>query len=81
MVVVDGVVVRVVVVCKPQIAGLEPFHTETDRQPTGGEVHGEVQIPAALHQAVLQRVAQCASGGLTVPARWRPPSCASLTAS
>jgi hypothetical protein len=81
MVVVDGAVVRVVVeVWKPQVAVLESFHAEADRQPTGGEVHGEVQIAAALHQAVLQRIAQ-PSGGLAVPTRWRPQSCASLTAS
>ena len=56
MVIVDREVVRVVLeVWKPQIAVLEPFHAGTDRQPTGGEVHGEVQIPAALHQAVVQR--------------------------
>jgi hypothetical protein len=82
LVVVDGVVVWVVVeVWKPQVAVLESFHAETDRQPTGGEVHGEVQIPAALHQAVLQRIAQRASRGFAVPAGWRPPSCASLSAS
>ncbi len=82
MVVLDGEVVRVVPeVWKPHIAVLEPFHAETDRQSTGGEVHGEVQIPAALHQAVVQRVAQRASRGRALQARWWPPSFASLTAS
>jgi hypothetical protein len=58
------VVVWVVVeVWKPQVAVLEPLHAEADRQPTGGEVHGEVQIPAAVHQAVLQRIDRRASGG------------------
>ena len=82
MVAVDGVVVRVVVeVWKPQIAILESFHAEADRQPTGGEVHGEVQIPAAVHQAVLQRIDRRASGGFAVQAPWRPLGCASLSAS
>jgi hypothetical protein len=46
LVVVVGVVVRVVVeVWKAQVAVLEPFHAETDRQPTGGEVHAKYRSP------------------------------------
>jgi len=66
---------------KSQIAGLEPLHAQTDRQPTRGEVHREIQIPAALHQPIVKKIARRASPGRPLEAWRRPPSFASLTAS
>ena len=59
---------------------LKPLHAETDRKPSGREVDGEVQLAAALNQAVVEGIGQRAScaRGLPVPGA---PSSASLTAS
>jgi hypothetical protein len=79
---VDGEVVQVALeVWKPQFAVLEPLNAETDRKPTGGEVHGEVQIPAALDQVAVKGIGHSAGHGRARQALWRPPSLALLTAS
>jgi hypothetical protein len=79
---VDGEVVQVALeVRKPQFAVLEPLNAETDRKPTRGEVHSEVQIPAALDEAAVKGIGDSARHGRALQAPRRPPSRASLRAS
>ena len=79
LIAVEGVVVQITFE-KPKIAALKPLHAETDRKPSGREVDGEVQLAAALHQAVVDGIGQRASCARVLPVPGAPSS-ASFTAS
>ena len=66
LIAVEGVVVEITFE-KPKIAVLKPLYAETDRKPSGREVDREVQLAAALHQAVVEGIGQSASCARVLP--------------
>ena len=80
LIAVEGVVVEITVE-KPKIAVLKPLYAETDRKPSGREVDREVQLAAALHQAVVEGIGQSASCTRVLPVPGASPGSASFSAS